>query len=111
MIYDILYYISTTKVAGFIPLDKVAHFIVGLIWTVFGLKKNYSFKKVFIGLLLIAVLKEVHDFAMTKSPLDLKENILDISVTVLYIFVLFFVRKLKGRLDKDTVSEKRWKIY
>lgn len=110
-LYDILHYISTTKLDGFIPLDKVVHFLVGLVWTVYGLKKGYSFRKVFVGLLVIAILKEIHDYLITISPFDPIENFLDISITLLYVAVLYFVRKAKRKLDSAEASPERWKLY
>jgi hypothetical protein len=109
MITKVLQFISTYKIVGIIPLDLVAHFLVGMVWTIIGLKKDLSFKVVCTGLFLIALLKEVYDYSFVYVT-HWTEYASDFAITLLYIVVLFFVRKLKKNLDKS-VSEERWNLY
>lgn len=106
---EILRFISSYRIVGIIPLDLLLHFLVGMIWTIVGLRKDYSFKFVCIGLIIIALLKELYDYNFVYIT-HWSEYVSDFLVTLVYIAILFFTRKLKTNLDKS-VSQERWNLY
>ncbi len=85
--------ISTYLVFGFIPMDKLLHFIVGAILAV-GLRlSGRTFKTMFIVIGVIAVIKEVIDsFTMNSF---LREHSLDILVTFIYPTLMYGIHRLK----------------
>ena len=106
---EILKFISSHKIVGIIPLDLLLHFLVGMVWTIVGLKQRYSFKLVCLGLIAIALLKELYDYNFVYIT-HWSEYVSDFLVTLVYIVILFFTRKLKTNLDK-TVTQERWNLY
>lgn len=87
-------FISSYMIAGILPLDKLLHFLFGLIITVILLKKKYTLKSVFILLLILELSKEYYDsYVMTNT---LVENILDFLTTFIYPVIIYLVRKFKS---------------
>ena len=108
MIYEVLTYISVTKIAGVLPLDLTLHFIIGGIITIIGLRKGLSLPAVFILLVVVAGLKELNDYFFHFRA-DWQEYASDFIVTFGYIFIIFLVRMIRGKSSKKKV--KKVKIY
>ncbi len=87
--------ISTYLVFGFIPLDKLLHFLVGAIVAI-GLRlSGRSFRSVFIVVAILAIAKEVNDsFILNNSII---ENGLDIIVTLAYPILIYGIDRIKKR--------------
>lgn len=92
-------FISTYQIFGLIPLDLTLHFIIGMLWTIIGLKRNISFGKLAIGLALIALGKEANDYFFHYKT-HWSEYASDFAVTMLYLVIVYLVRKTKKRLNR-----------
>lgn len=88
-IYKILGYISKESIYG-IKLDIIAHLFFGTIIFVI-LKKFSNTRKAFIGITLIAILKEVHDTTIMTNTYT--ENIKDLIITLLIPTYLIYRQK------------------
>ena len=95
MIGQIMGYISRTRLFGVIPLDLTMHFLIGGILTIVGLKFNLRLIWVFLGLVLIAGLKEANDYFLHQRVADWTEYASDFGITFVYIAIIYFVRKIK----------------
>ncbi len=85
--------ISNYLVFGFLPLDKLLHFLVGAILAA-GLRlSGRTFRTTFILIGVIAVVKEVIDSFTLNSVLE--EHCLDIIVTLIYPTVMYGIHRLK----------------
>ncbi|PIP96581.1 MAG: hypothetical protein COW00_19395 [Bdellovibrio sp. CG12_big_fil_rev_8_21_14_0_65_39_13] len=84
--------ISNTLLFGFLPLDIVLHYLVGLCITILLLKKlKNNLILAFFILLSLAIAKEIFDsFSLTATWM---ESIKDLSVTMIHPFMLFIIRK------------------
>lgn len=81
-------YIANTDIFG-IKLDIFAHFIFGVLITVFLKKRKMSWPKIFLILLAVCLVKEIYDsFALTAS---LGEAIKDTLVTLIYPILSFLI--------------------
>lgn len=87
---NIFSYITKNSLFGIIPLDILAHGIVGYIIIVFLLKKKVKFIKAYLVVLFIAVLKESIDASF--FPVPVEETVKDIVVTMIFPSVLSLVR-------------------
>jgi hypothetical protein len=101
-------FISKYQIFGVIPLDLTLHFFIGMIWTIVGLKKNISIGKVALGLFIIAAGKEANDFFFHYRT-HWSEYASDFGITMLYVVVVYFVRKTKKKLEPK--SKDKWKVY
>lgn len=106
----IMGFISTYQIFGIIPLDLTLHFFIGMFWTIIGLKKGIAFKWIAIGLFSIALGKELNDYFFHYQT-HWSEYASDFGITMLYLVVVFFVRKVKTKIDKSEQNSKKWKIY
>ena len=90
----IFQFISEYNLFDLIPLDLFLHCMIGAILTYLGLHFNFKLSKIFIMLLVIAILKELNDFLfhLTTNP---TEYLIDILVTFIYISIIYLIRKLK----------------
>lgn len=90
---SILAYIAKTTLFGFLPLDVICHYLVGVALTILFLKlfkNNLIFAFLFV--LILELLKEYYDsFTMTANWL---ESIKDICVTIIHPVMLMIVRKV-----------------
>lgn len=102
-------YISKTQIWGVIPLDLTLHFLVGMIWTLIGLKKNISIKKLAFGLIFIALMKEAYDYFFHYKT-HWSEYASDFGITLLYLVIVLVMRKVKKKVGGGPVKEK-WKVY
>jgi hypothetical protein len=96
-LHNLLGYISTTKLFGWIPLDILVHFSMGMIITILALKKLKSSSKAFLITLALAILKEIFDsFSLTASW---EEALKDVLITLIYPLLILvthsMIRKLK----------------
>lgn len=91
---ELLSYINDNSFLG-IPMDVVAHFMVGAFIVISGLMFRIPFGAVLVVLFTLTTAKEVRDFLVYNSPLD--ENIKDYFFSFLYPLILTPVRmSLKG---------------
>jgi hypothetical protein len=91
---ELLTYISSNNLAG-IPMDIVAHFLVGMIFIILGLVLRVQFGVLLLGLLFLTTVKEMRDFIVYSSPI--LETMKDYFFSFLYAFILIPVRiRLKG---------------
>ena len=88
--------ISKTKLFGWLPLDYLLHFVVGIILMVIFTKVMKSVFKAFLLLLTIQVLKEILDsFSLTATWQEaLTDTALTLSYPVLVIFIVLLKRKI-----------------
>lgn len=94
----VLGFISEYQIFGLIPLDLTLHFIIGMLWTIVGLKKNISFGKLTVGLAFIALAKEANDYFFHYKT-HWSEYVSDFSVTMLYLVIVYLIRKTKRSLE------------
>lgn len=74
--------ISSYYVLGFLPLDKVLHFAVGVLITLLLRWRNIRMPVIFSATIALAIAKEVIDsFVLNNS---LSEHVIDILVTIIY---------------------------
>lgn len=97
--------ISNYKIAGFIPLDKVLHFLVGMLVTIILRTKKVKISRIMILLITLEVIKEVHDSYTLNS--SLLEEFLDFFCTLSYPLLLFIVIKSKQKLQKNILLNKK----
>ncbi len=103
-------YITYTKIGGVIPLDIIAHFIVGMIITIGLLKLKLRLHNVAITLLLISVFKEFLDY-LRMGNVDFLEGIKDIFVSMSYLIILVIARLTrKKNLIEFRNTSKNFKI-
>ncbi|MBT3583367.1 MAG: hypothetical protein HN509_00560 [Halobacteriovoraceae bacterium] len=97
-INQIFGYISRTKIAGVVPLDIVAHFILGILILLFCLKiLKLDFKKSFLILLALTVGKEIYDsFTLTATW---EEALKDFCVTFSYPILRLGITKLMKKIE------------
>lgn len=101
-------YISKTQIFGVLPLDLTLHFFIGMIWTIVGFKKNISVRKVAVGLIVIALLKEAYDYFFHYQT-HWSEYASDFAVTLLYLIIALTTRKVKKKMQETEKS--KWKVY
>ena len=88
--------ISKTVLFGFLPLDLLLHFIVGVTVTIFALKFNISYLLTTILLISIAFLKELNDYLFHITT-TYTEYLSDFLITIVYVFLLGGVRLIKRK--------------
>ena len=108
MYNEVMGYISRTNLFGVIPLDLTLHFFIGMLWTIIGLKKEFSLKWISIGLITIALGKELNDYFF-HYRVGWQEYASDFGITLLYLVLVVFVRKIKKKLDRPKVQ--KWKVH
>ncbi|HXH73682.1 MAG TPA: hypothetical protein VNJ08_01860 [Bacteriovoracaceae bacterium] len=89
-------FISNYMVMGLVPLDKVLHFLVGLIITLVMRFLSFKMKYVFLLLAALEIIKEFNDYAVLNS--SRLEQVYDIVATFLYPLILLGVLRFKERL-------------
>ena len=87
-------FISHNELWG-IPLDILAHLIVGAICAYILLKAKKSYQACLISILILALVKELHDQQIMTNTLQ--ENIKDIVVTMIPPFLLIYFDQLKTK--------------
>ncbi len=99
MYLDLQIFINATTLWGWLPLDIVAHFVGGTAITILLLKCRFSFKQVFVSVVLLALSKELMDFFLVGKT-QILESLKDIVVTCAYPTMLLGVRRLQKKLSK-----------
>jgi VanZ family protein len=99
MIKGALGYISDTVLFGWLPLDILVHFILGIIITVICFKYTKSAVKSFIICLLLALAKEAYD--STTLIASWQESVKDVIVTLIYPIIFLITAYLKKRADRE----------
>lgn len=92
--------ISSYQILGIIPLDKVLHFIVGMILTIVMRKMNFRFRWVFGILVMLEAVKEFIDSYAYSSTLE--EHLLDALATLSYptiILIVIYIKKKTSQVD------------
>jgi|GEM_PF-4906275 len=115
--FSFLGFISNYKIAGVLPLDWTLHFIIGAVVTVVCLKRGMSFFRTACIIIGMALGKEFYDYFF-HLPKDHMEFVSDFFITVLYLGVLFCVRKFKNassstprESDRESKSSQHIDIY
>lgn len=96
---DFLGYISDTVLFGWLPLDIVVHFILGILITVICFKITKSAIKSFVICLALAILKELYD--STTLVASWTEALKDIAVTLIYPVIFLSVAYIKKKIDHE----------
>lgn len=94
-INNLLRFISSYNILGFIPLDKLLHVIFGLIFTISLLRRKISLTKVFLWLAILEGVKEFYDSFVLNSKLI--EHVLDFIATFTYPVMILIVRLIKRK--------------
>ena len=95
-------YISKSTLFGFLPLDILAHLIVGTGVTIIGLKLKFKFSYVFLFLLFLCLAKEYYDsFVITSSA---QEHLKDFIVTMIYPMILIIIRNITTSKTNETLG-------
>lgn len=94
-------YISQTSLFGFLPLDIVAHLIVGFIITHFFLKIKMSFPLVIFFVFVIALGKEYKDSFILGDANTITESIKDIFFTLLPAALIYISVRAKRVATKS----------
>ena len=106
---EIFAYISKTVIWGWLPLDLLLHCVIGGLFTLIALKLNFTLFQAFIGLVVIAGLKEINDYSF-HTKVEWTEYASDFAIAFVYIGIIFFVRKSKNYMTEKT-SVKQLKVF
>ncbi len=85
--------ISNYLIFGLIPLDRTLHFVVGMIISIIMREKKQSFKKIFIVIGVLELIKEVIDIRTLNHKFT--DTIWDAAVTFAYPLILIGTMQLK----------------
>ncbi len=87
--------ISNYQILGWIPLDKVLHFIVGMALTLFLIRFKLRLIYILVSILALALIKEYIDsFAYTSHWL---EHSLDALTSITYPVILYVIRYIRRK--------------
>jgi len=85
--------ISKTKLFGWLPLDILLHFGMGIILMTLFIKLTKSYKYAFLFVFIIQLVKEFFDsFSLTATW---SEAFLDTAITLIYPLLVLIISKLK----------------
>ena len=102
---DVFGFISTYKIAGIIPLDIIAHLLVGFLIMVFLLRKlNLKYHWSLLVVLIISLLKEYYDSLGPGRTMD--EHLKDVLFTLVFPFIIGFIRFIKwAKIESETNAD------
>jgi len=103
-IREILEFIAKTSLFGIFPLDIIMHFIVGASLLFLFLKTFKKLLPTFLGILFLAILKELFDWDIMMRNKFYFEPIKDIIVTLLGAVFLLFILRRNNREKPSTIS-------
>lgn len=79
---------------GVIPLDKVLHFLIGMLITIVLRWRKVSINKILLLIFILELIKETHDSFVLNNTME--EHILDALVTFLYPALIWVIIKIKS---------------
>ncbi len=91
-------FVNNTKIGDTMDLDMFLHFTIGMVITIYMLKKQKSWTLVFITVFSIGLIKEIHDYILVIGA-TISEAISDQIATIIYPLLVYIARFIKKKLE------------
>jgi hypothetical protein len=94
-INSFLNFVGNYRIAGFFPLDILAHLLVSIIVTVTLRRKKYGYSVIFLTMLVLGISKEYYDSFVMNS--HILEHTKDMIMNLIYPTISYGIYKIKKK--------------